>query len=43
MIIIILNIIMVLFGITAMASISSAETMKGKMSGKMLGNKSVFD
>jgi len=40
--IIILNIILVLSGITAMTSISSAEPMKSKMSGKMLGKKSVF-
>jgi len=35
--------ILVVFVITAMVSISSAEPMKGKMTGKMLCNKSVVD
>ncbi len=43
MIIIILNIILVLFGITALVSTLSVEPMKGKMRGKILGTKFVFD
>ncbi len=35
--------ILVVFAITAMVSISSAEPMKGKMTSKMICNKSVVD
>ena len=40
---IILSVILVLFVVGAMASISSAEPMKGEMSGKMLCTQSVID
>ena len=40
---VILSCILVVFAITAMVSISSAEPMKGKMAGEMLCNKSVVD
>ena len=43
MIIISLNIILVLFGITALVSTLSVEPMKGRMRSKILGTKSVFD